>query len=144
MDQVYTTRFEQELAAMKRDDLRKLARQAKLADVQKLSKPDIIRLLKMRRDEADDGADAAEQKTNGSATDVSTGTALTGKRACQRARVVTVLVPNPKRAGTAAHARYELYRTGQTVQQFLDAGGRSTDLAWDVAHGHVKLEKKVP
>ena len=53
--------------------------------------------------------------------------------------IVTVLVPNPKRPGSLTHARFELYRTGQTVGEFLAAGGRRVDLKWDEEHKFVSI-----
>lgn len=166
--QIYATRLEQELAAMPRDDLRKVARADKVADVQRLSKAELVAaVVAARRAHADgeralDAAiDAATQDTP--AVDEALGQSETvmnmtgpatsevvaapapksdGKRACQRARVITVLAEgNPKRAGTEAFKRFALYVSGMTVQAFLDAGGRSVDLAWDVAHKHIRLDK---
>lgn len=53
--------------------------------------------------------------------------------------IVTVLVPNPKRPGSLTHARFELYKTGQTVGEFLAAGGRRVDLKWDEEHKFVSI-----
>lgn len=54
---------------------------------------------------------------------------------------ITIQKANPKRPGTKAHARYELYRTGQTVADFLEAGGRRADLRWDEQHGNITIKK---
>ncbi len=53
--------------------------------------------------------------------------------------IVTVLVPNPKRPGSLIHARFQLYQTGQTVGEFLAAGGRRVDLKWDEEHKFVSI-----
>lgn len=47
---------------------------------------------------------------------------------------------NPKRAGSPSHRRFELYREGMTVKEFLKAGGRRADLAWDVEKGWIAVE----
>ena len=39
---------------------------------------------------------------------------------------------NPKRAGSAAAARFALYKDGQTVEAALKAGVRSDDIAFDM------------
>lgn len=50
-------------------------------------------------------------------------------------RVVVSMVPNPKRPGSASHARYELYRVGMTVDEAIAAGVKREDIAWDSAPG---------
>lgn len=54
--------------------------------------------------------------------------------------IVLVRADNPKRPGSAAHARYELYRTCSTVDEFLAKGGQSIDLTHDAKKGFIKLE----
>lgn len=46
---------------------------------------------------------------------------------------------NPKREGSAAHARFKMYKNGMTVKDFLEAGGKATDLDWDVKKEFVKV-----
>lgn len=46
---------------------------------------------------------------------------------------------NPKRAGTAAHGRFALYRSGYTVKQAKDAGITAADLANDLKKGFIKV-----
>lgn len=48
-------------------------------------------------------------------------------------RVIVSVVPNPKRPGSASHARYELYRVGMTVDEAIAAGVKREDIAWDSA-----------
>lgn len=48
---------------------------------------------------------------------------------------------NPRREGSAGHKSFSVIKNGMTYEQFLAAGGRRTDLDWDVAHGHVKVSK---
>jgi hypothetical protein len=48
---------------------------------------------------------------------------------------------NPRRTGTAGHKSMEIIRKhpGMTVDEFLNRGGRSNDLRWDIEKGNVKL-----
>lgn len=48
-------------------------------------------------------------------------------------RIIVSVAPNPKRPGSASHARYELYRVGMTVDEAIAAGVRREDIAWDSA-----------
>lgn len=59
---------------------------------------------------------------------------------------IEVLVENPKRKGSEAHARFALYRQGMTVAEFIAAGGRRDDLHWDTGRGFVfvSAEKQEP
>lgn len=55
---------------------------------------------------------------------------------------ITVLVANPKRDGSKAQKRFDLYRSGMTVAEFLAAGGVRGDLVWDVEHDHISIEEE--
>ena len=57
---------------------------------------------------------------------------------------LAVLVANPKKPGTAAHARFSLYEKSATVGEFLAAGGKRVDLAWDFARGYLALVSPLP
>lgn len=48
---------------------------------------------------------------------------------------------NPKRPGSAAHARFQFYRDGMTVADYLTAGGQRLDLRYDADHGFIRVEK---
>lgn len=60
---------------------------------------------------------------------------------------IKILVANPKRAGSRAHAVFALYADGQTGQQFVEAvvaAGHPvrvalTNLHWDLDHGFIYL-----
>lgn len=55
--------------------------------------------------------------------------------------IITLLSEtNPKKPGSKAHARFANYKSGQTVEEALKAGLRRDDLAWDTAHGFIKIE----
>lgn len=46
---------------------------------------------------------------------------------------------NPKRAGSAAHDRFKLYRDGMTVDQAIDAGVTRADINWDAKQGFITV-----
>lgn len=48
---------------------------------------------------------------------------------------------NPRKPGSHGHASMEVIfaKPSLTVQEFIDNGGRTGDLAWDIEHGHVEL-----
>ena len=55
--------------------------------------------------------------------------------------VIKVLsAKNPKRVGSAACARFDLYKPNMTVAQFLKAGGIRPDLLWDEKQGFIQIE----
>ncbi len=62
--------------------------------------------------------------------------------------VIVTVIANPKREGSRAHARFALYREGQTVKEFMDAcvaagfpaAEAKTDISWDRRHGFIKVE----
>jgi hypothetical protein len=45
--------------------------------------------------------------------------------------VITILVTNPKKLGSEAHRRYDLYRSGMTVGEARAAGLKRTDFRYD-------------
>lgn len=47
---------------------------------------------------------------------------------------------NPKREGSAAHKKFEWYKDGQTVTEFLEAGGSFADLRYDLTKGYIAVE----
>lgn len=53
--------------------------------------------------------------------------------------LVRCLPVNPRREGTHGYASWEVLTTGMTFSEYLAAGGRRTDLVWDVARGNTKL-----
>jgi hypothetical protein len=64
-----------------------------------------------------------------------------GAASFSRTAVISAVVsPNPKKAGTAAHARFAKYRVGMTVEEALKAGLRSEDIRWDSGpRGYIRL-----
>ena len=54
--------------------------------------------------------------------------------------VITILAGyNPKRLGSAARRRFDRYRTGMTVREFLEAGGLLGDIHYDIGHGFIAV-----
>ena len=54
--------------------------------------------------------------------------------------VITMLVEsNPKRPWGAAYKRFDLYREGMTVGEFLSLGGTRGDLWYDQDHDFIRV-----
>jgi hypothetical protein len=47
---------------------------------------------------------------------------------------------NPKRAGSAAAARFDLYKNGMSVEKALDSGVTPLDISFDLARAYIRLE----
>lgn len=54
--------------------------------------------------------------------------------------VITVLVANPKKPGSASHKRFALYVSGQSVAEAIASGVTMADLKWDAAHKFIKVD----
>ncbi|HZS61835.1 MAG TPA: hypothetical protein VFA43_21370, partial [Gemmatimonadaceae bacterium] len=54
-------------------------------------------------------------------------------------KIYKLVKENPRRANTWGHKSFAKIRDGMTVEQYLAAGGRRNDLAWDLAHKYVEL-----
>lgn len=54
------------------------------------------------------------------------------------AKLHFISAENPKRG--LSNARYAAYMHAKTVKEFLDKGGTYADLAWDVGHGHIRVD----
>ena len=58
----------------------------------------------------------------------------------QRDQKVKLLVDsNPKQIGSKSYKRFNIYYNGITVGEFLDKGGITIDLKWDVEHNFIKI-----
>ena len=56
---------------------------------------------------------------------------------------IQILVPkNPKREGSGGYKRFELYKSGMKIRDFLEKGGKTIDLDWDRERGFVATEDK--
>lgn len=47
---------------------------------------------------------------------------------------------NPRRVGTIGHHSWSLIEDGMLYEDYIKAGGRSQDLAWDIGKGHVEMK----
>lgn len=56
-----------------------------------------------------------------------------------RAKKIRVLVKGNPKFGTAA-VRFELYKTGMTVGEYVAAGGQVRDVCWDAKQGWISLQ----
>jgi len=54
-------------------------------------------------------------------------------------KITLIEKENPKRKGSSAYKRYELYKKHKTVAGYLDAGGKRSSLRYDEKHGYIKL-----
>lgn len=61
------------------------------------------------------------------------------RHAAPATRLVWKQTTNPKRPGTAAHARAAGYWNAPTVGEYIAKGGERIDLAWDADHGFLSL-----
>lgn len=60
------------------------------------------------------------------------------KRTC----TITPLVSeNPKRKGSHAWHRFNLYRLGMTIAEYVTLGGRPGDINYDVMHGLISVQE---
>ena len=58
-------------------------------------------------------------------------------RPSEEAIIVKVTNDNPKRVGTAAHIRFDLYVPGITVGEYIKAGGTTDDIYADIARAYI-------
>ena len=63
----------------------------------------------------------------------------TSAYATDQRKIKVLAKENPKRKGSAAYQRFELYRKSTTVADFIAKGGRTIDLAYDQAHDFIKV-----
>lgn len=55
------------------------------------------------------------------------------------AKITVLAKENPKRGGSSRAIRFSKYKTGMTVRQYLDAGGKTSDIKVDSEAGHIKI-----
>ena len=53
--------------------------------------------------------------------------------------IVPIVSGNPRKEGSIGHHSFSLLRPGMTYEDYIAAGGRGTDLRWDLAHNFVEL-----
>ena len=65
---------------------------------------------------------------------------LSGRSSIASTAKITLCVGvNPKRHKSKARERFDLYKDGMTVEQFVAAGGLLDDIRWDVKHEFISL-----
>lgn len=60
-------------------------------------------------------------------------------RPSDNAVIVKVIHHNPKRHGSAAYRRFNLYVSGMTVGEFISAGGHMGDIYYDIARAFIAV-----
>lgn len=63
-------------------------------------------------------------------------------RAARQAKMVIKLKTNgfnPKQKGSKSAARFDLYRDGMTVLEYVEAGGYSADIPWDTQREFIEI-----
>ncbi|CAE7037651.1 unnamed protein product [Symbiodinium sp. KB8] len=85
------------------------------------------------------GTKGYRDANSSAASAASAGPAKKGSRRGDLKRKLRFLQTNPKKKGTEAHVRYEVYKKARTIQEFLDLGGFKGDLAFDQARGFLTL-----
>lgn len=53
--------------------------------------------------------------------------------------IIRLVKGNPRREDTHGWHSWNLLKKGMTYEQYIAAGGRRVDLAWDIMKGNVKL-----
>lgn len=56
-------------------------------------------------------------------------------------KIVKLVKENPRREGSVGFKSFSKIKSGMTYEQYLAAGGRRQDLAFDLAQGYIKLKK---
>jgi hypothetical protein len=58
--------------------------------------------------------------------------------------LVKLTKTNPRKEGSIGHHSFSLIKTGMTVEQFQEKGGRLKDMHWDIRHDYLKLVNRKP
>lgn len=58
-------------------------------------------------------------------------------------KITLIEKTNPKREGTRAYKRYELYKKHKDIASYLEAGGKRSSLRYDEKHNYIKLSNLV-
>ena len=54
-------------------------------------------------------------------------------------KITRLVKDNPRRNGTHGFKSFALIKSGMSYEDYLKAGGRRQDLAWDVKHRFVRV-----
>ena len=60
-------------------------------------------------------------------------------KAAQGDTITLLVAENPKRPGSASYERFALYQDGMSVAEYLEAGGRRSDIRWDTARAFIAI-----
>lgn len=103
------------------------------------------RQRKAKKEAAVEGTEASKTETKPAST-----RSNLSKMYPEDAKITVLADKNPKKAGSAAAAIFEFYKTGQTVGDFFAATaefhfkdkkrpGTYADITYDVGHGYIKV-----
>lgn len=67
-------------------------------------------------------------------------TKTTRKRVDKNAVITILATYNPKRKNSGGHARFELYKDGMTVAEYVAIGGKAADIRYDIAKGNIEIK----
>lgn len=82
----------------------------------------------------------AEPKAKKAAKSESDGEGKRGRKSDFSGKKIKLLTKeNPKRKGSEAFARFELYSDHKTVDDFVAAGGSLSDIRYDSNAGHIEV-----
>lgn len=55
-------------------------------------------------------------------------------------KIIVLSKQNPKRPGSGAHERFELYKKSKTIEEYLANGGTMADIRWDTKQQFIELK----
>ena len=55
------------------------------------------------------------------------------------ATIIVIAHENPKQPGSRSRTRFGLYRSGMTVQEFLNVGGLIADIYFDISRAYIAV-----
>ena len=64
---------------------------------------------------------------------------ISNKKYNRNQKIKLLVKSNPKKLGSKSYERFNKYYNGISVGKFLDKGGLSIDLKWDVEHNFIKI-----
>ena len=64
---------------------------------------------------------------------------ISNKKYNRDQKIKLLVKSNPKKLGSKSYDRFNKYHNGISVGEFLDKGGLSIDLKWDVEHNFIKI-----
>jgi hypothetical protein len=64
---------------------------------------------------------------------------ISNKKYNRDQKIKLLVKSNPKKLGSKSYERFNKYHNGISVGEFLDKGGLSIDLKWDVEHNFIKI-----